>query len=53
VKHFHSLASEAQKYGVPIGELRGLVKPGHYAQVDEAQSEFRHLTDEVIRRAKI
>jgi hypothetical protein len=53
VKHFHSLAPEAQKYGVPIGALRGLVNPGHYAQVDEAKNEFKHLTEEIIRRANI
>jgi cellulose biosynthesis protein BcsQ len=31
VKHFQSLAPEAQKHGVCIVALRGLVIPGHYA----------------------
>lgn len=51
IKHFQSLASEAQKYGVAIGKLRGLVNPGHYNQVDEAADEFRQLAHEIIKRA--
>lgn len=53
VKHFHSLAPEAQKYGVAIGKLRGKVNPGHYAQVDEAKAEFLGIADEIIRRTGI
>lgn len=53
VKHFHSLAPEAQKHGVAIGALRGIVNPGHYPQVDEAASEFSHLAKEVIKRTGI
>jgi hypothetical protein len=51
VKHFHSLAPEAQKHGVAIGSLRGLVNPGHYAQVDEARTAFGNIASEVARRA--
>jgi cellulose biosynthesis protein BcsQ len=51
VKHFHSLAPEAQKHGVAIGKLRGIVNPGHYPQVDEAKSEFAHISNEIIKRA--
>ena len=51
VKHFHSLAPEAQKYGLAIGALRGYVNPGHYAQVDEAKSEFLQVSKEVAKRA--
>jgi hypothetical protein len=51
VKHFHSLAPDAQKFGLPIGSLRGHVNAGHYAQVDEAASEFETLAKEIIRRA--
>ena len=53
VKHFHSLAPEAQKYGVAIGALRGLVNPGHYSQIDEAAREFDALAKEIIKRAGI
>ncbi len=53
IKHFHSLAPEAQKHGVAIGKLRGFVNPGHYSQVDEARSEFQALTHEIIKRAGI
>lgn len=50
VKHFHSLAPEAQKHGVAIGSLRGLVNPGHYAQVDEARRSFSEIAVELSRR---
>jgi cellulose biosynthesis protein BcsQ len=53
VKHFHSLAPEAQKHGVAIGALRGLVNPGHYAQVDEAKAEFEQIAGEITRRASL
>lgn len=50
IKHFHSLAPEAQKHGLPIGGLRGYVNPGHYAQVDEALRQFQAIGAEIIRR---
>lgn len=53
VKHFHSLAPEAQKHGVAIGSLNGLVNPGHNAQIAEARTEFSHITKEIMRRAGI
>jgi len=53
VKHFQSLAPEAQKHGLAIGSLRGIVNPGHYAQVDEAAREFASLAKEIIKRAGI
>ena len=53
VKHFHSLAPEAQKHGRPIGKLRGLVNAGHYEQVDEARNQFDQIAKEIIRRAGI
>ena len=53
IKHFHGLAPEAQKHGVAIGKLRGLVNSGHYGQVDEANSQFADLAREVIRRTGI
>lgn len=53
IKHFHSLAPSAQKLGLAIGKLRGHVNPGHYAQVDEAATEFRALAHEIAKRAGI
>lgn len=53
IKHFQSLAPEAQKHSVAIGKLRGLVNPGHNSQIDEAASEFAQLAHEIIRRAVI
>jgi hypothetical protein len=53
IKNFHSLAPEAQRHGVAIGNLRGLVNTGHYAQVDEAKAEFQALAHEIIKRAGI
>lgn len=50
VKHYHSLAAEAQHYGVAIGKLRGKVNPGHYSTVDDAADTFATLAAEIIRR---
>lgn len=50
IKHFHSLAPEAQKHGVAIEDLRGLVNSGYYAQVSEADNQFKLLASEIIRR---
>lgn len=50
VKNFHSLAPEAQRYGVAIGALRGLVNPGHYATVDDAQNTFTGIAQEILKR---
>lgn len=53
VKHFHSLAPQAQMYGIAIGDLRGYVNSGQYAQVDEAKAEFEELANEIISRTGI
>jgi cellulose biosynthesis protein BcsQ len=53
IKDFHSLAPEAQKHGVAIGKLRGLVNPGYYAQIEEAGTEFDGLAREVLKRMGI
>jgi cellulose biosynthesis protein BcsQ len=53
VKHFHSLAPEAQKVGLAIGDLRGFVNAGHYPQVDEAKEEFEQLAATIMQRAGI
>lgn len=50
IKHFHSLAPEAQKHGVAIGKLRGLVNGGHYQTVDDAATQFRSVAEEIVRR---
>jgi cellulose biosynthesis protein BcsQ len=51
VKNFHSLAPAAQKFGVALGALGGLVNPGHTDQIREARDEFVSLSREIIRRA--
>lgn len=53
VKHFHSLAPEAQKYGVGIANLKGLVNSGHYGQIEEAERQFNDLAKEIIKRTGI
>lgn len=53
VKHFHSLAPEAQRQGVAIGNLGGLVNSGHYPQIAEARTEFAHVANEIIKRTGI
>ena len=53
IKHFHSLAPEAQKYGIAIGKLRGYVNSGHYQQVDEAADEFSQLAKDILRKSGI
>lgn len=50
IKNFHSLAPQAQTYGVPIGHLKGKVNPGYYEQIEEAVSEFDELAREMARR---
>ncbi len=53
IKHYQSLAAEAQIHGVAIGKLRGLVNPGHYVAVDEARADFLQLAKDIIRKANI
>src|ERR1019366_6142208 len=48
IKDFHSLAPQAQVNGVAIGKLKGIVNPGYYAQIEEAQAEFDGLAREVL-----
>ena len=50
IKHFHSLAPEAQRNGIAIGSLRGYVGSGNYPQVDEARAQFANVTREIMRR---
>ena len=50
IKNFQSLAPQAQLNKVAIGKLRGLVNPGYYAQIDEAEAQFRDLGREIVRR---
>ncbi|MHC2019264.1 P-loop NTPase family protein [Methylobacterium sp. CM6247] len=51
IKHYHSLAPEAQKHGVAIGKLRGFVNPGHYITVDGARTDFAGLDSIISSRA--
>ena len=50
IKDFHSLAPQAQEFGIAIGKLRGYVNPGYYQQVDEAATEFAILAREILRK---
>jgi cellulose biosynthesis protein BcsQ len=40
VKHFQSLAADAQKLKLPFGQLKGKVNPGHNKQIDTANKVF-------------
>jgi cellulose biosynthesis protein BcsQ len=53
IKNFHSLAPQAQKFGLAIGKLRGYVNSGHYPTVDEAAQEFRELAAEIVSRTGV
>lgn len=50
IRHYHSLAPEAQRHGVAIGKLRGLVNSGQNDHVDEAKHEFAALAQEILKR---
>jgi len=50
IKDFHSLAPQAQEFGVGIGKLRGLVNSGYNEQVAEAAHEFQGLAAEIVKR---
>ena len=53
IKNFHSLAPEAQVYGLAIYELRGKVNSGYNDQITEARDQFLELAREMIRRSDI
>lgn len=50
VKDFHSLAPQAQEYGVAIGKLRGMVNSGYNNQIEEACDQFAALAREIRKR---
>lgn len=53
VKHFQSLAADAQKLKLPFSELRGRVNPGHNAQIVKAASVFDQIAREVLLRIEV
>jgi hypothetical protein len=53
IKDFHSLAPQAQEYGVGIGKLRGMVNSGYNNQIEEAASEFKGLAHEIRKRSGV
>lgn len=53
IKDFHSLAPQAQDYGLALGKLRGRVNSGYNAQIDEAKIEFEALAREIRKRTGI
>ncbi|WP_233864259.1 ParA family protein [Paraburkholderia adhaesiva] len=52
IKDFHSLAPQAQEFGVAIGKLRGKVNSGYNEQVAEAGHEFSALAHEIAKRMR-
>lgn len=50
IKDFHSLAPQAQEYGLAIGKLKGKVNSGYNAQVAEAAAEFTGLATVIRKR---
>lgn len=50
IKDFHSLAPQAQEFGVGIGQLRGRVNSGYNSQIKEAKVEFEGLAREIMSR---
>ena len=50
VKHFQSLAADAQKLKLPFSELRGKVNPGHNAQIVIAAETFDGIARELLGR---
>lgn len=53
IKDFHSLAPQAQEYGLPIGDLKGYVNSGYNDQVKEAAAEFSGLAATIRKRIGI
>lgn len=53
VKHFQSLAAEAQHHGVAIGDLSGLVNAGYNKEIRDAADVFEELAKEIVRRADL
>lgn len=50
IKDFHSLAPQAQEYGLAIGKLRGHVNSGYNDQVAEAKLEFHDLAKNIKKK---
>lgn len=53
IKHFQSLAADAQKLKLPFSELRGKVNPGHNHQIAKAAQVFSEVATKVAERARI
>ncbi|HAL68068.1 MAG TPA: hypothetical protein DCP84_10375 [Pseudomonas sp.] len=53
IKDFHSLAPQAQEFGLAIGDLRGHVNSGYNAQIIEAATEFTGLSSAIRKRMGI
>ncbi|CAG2098248.1 MULTISPECIES: ParA family protein [Xanthomonas] len=50
IKHFQSLAADAQKLKLPFSELKGKVNPGHNSQIVKAGQVFDKIAHEVMTR---
>ncbi|MFZ5893409.1 MAG: ParA family protein [Myxococcota bacterium] len=50
VKHYQSLATEAQNIGLPLGWLRSHVNSGYNPEIASAQEQFLSIAQSVLRR---
>lgn len=50
VKHFQSLAADAQKEKLPFADLKGRVNPGHNKQIETAASVFDRIAGGIIAK---
>lgn len=50
VKHFQSLAADAQQKKLPLAMLRGKVNPGHNEQIKKAKQIFDGIASQIITK---
>jgi len=50
VQNFHSMAADAQKHGLPIAKLAGLVRSRQDPTIDEIRQQFAQLARGVLKR---
>lgn len=50
IKHFQSLAADAQKLKLPLALLRGKVNPGHNEQIKKAKQIFDTIAAEILKK---
>jgi cellulose biosynthesis protein BcsQ len=50
VKHFQSLAAEAQSHGLAIAKIKTKVNPGYKSQIGDAKKEFSRMANSILTR---